>query len=57
MTDATTRAIAETLRRWYEAPGAQVIDFFRAREQLRQRRAIRYLRRPRGTDPTPPKAA
>lgn len=57
MTDATTRAIAETLRRWHEAPSAQVIDFFRAREQLRQRRAIRYLRRPRGTDPTPPKAA
>lgn len=55
MTDATTRAIAETLRRWHEAPGAQVIDFFRAREQLRQRRATRYLRRPR--HPEPPKAA
>lgn len=57
MTNATTKAIAEALRRWHEAPSAQVIDFFKAREQLRQRRAIRYLRRPRGTEPTPPKAA
>lgn len=53
--DATTKAIAETLRRWHEAPSAQVIDFAAARERLRQKRAVRYLRRPR--HPTPPKAA
>lgn len=55
MTDATTKAIAETLRRWHEAPSAQVIDFAAARERLRQKRALRYLRRPR--HPEPPKAA
>lgn len=55
--NTTEQVIREVQRRWAEAPSAQVIDFARAREQLRQRRAIRYLRRPRGTDPTPPRAA
>lgn len=53
--DATTKAIAEALRRWHEAPKADLIDFAAARERLRQKRAVRYLRRPR--HPEPPKAA
>lgn len=51
----TERVIHEVQRRWHEAPKADVIDFATARERLRQKRAIRYLRRPR--HPEPPKAA
>lgn len=53
----TERVIQEVQRRWNEAPKADVIDFAAARERLRQKRAVRYLRRPRGSDPTPPRAA
>lgn len=53
--NTTERAIHEVQRRWYEAPSAHVIDFAAARERLRQKRAVRYLRRPR--HPEPPKAA
>jgi hypothetical protein len=55
--DATTKAIAETLRRWHEAPSAQIIDFAAARERLRQRRAIHHWRRPTGPRNPGPKAA
>lgn len=55
--NVTEHGIRESQRRWHEAPSAQVIDFAEARERHRQKRAVRYLRRPRGTDPTPPRAA
>jgi len=36
--DGNTKAIAEALRRWHEAPRADVIDFYAARARLLQRR-------------------
>ena len=36
--EAETRALAEVLRRWHEAPVADVIDFAEARERLMQKR-------------------
>jgi hypothetical protein len=53
----TEQAIAEALRRYEHAPSAQVIDFAKAREQARQRRAAHHWRRPRHPDPNPPRAA
>lgn len=53
--NVTKQGIRESQRRWHEAPSAQVIDFAAARERLRQKLAVRYLRRPR--HPEPPKAA
>ncbi len=55
--NVTERGIRESQRRWHEAPKADVIDFFDARERLRQKRAVRCLRRPRHPEPTPPRAA
>ena len=48
--DANTKAIAEVLRRWHEAPSAKVIDFAAERKRRQERR----YQVPR---PTPPRAA
>lgn len=55
--NVTERGIQEALRRYEHAPSADVIDFAKAREQARQRKAARHLRRPRHPDPNPPRAA
>lgn len=46
MTDATTRAIAETLRRWNEAPGAEVIDLAQRRQEKARKDWMRKHTRP-----------
>lgn len=51
--DATTKGIAETLRRWYEAPAAKVIDL----EAERRKRWLTKHCRPMPTRPQPPRAA
>ncbi len=37
-TETENRVLAEVLRRWHEAPRADVIDFYAARARLLQRR-------------------
>lgn len=37
-TELETRVLAEVLRRWHEAPSADVIDFQAARERLIQKK-------------------
>lgn len=55
MDDATTKAMAETLRRWNEAPTAEVIDL---QEQRRKRDAQRWiLEHARPFKPQPPRDA
>lgn len=53
--DATTLAIAEALRRWHEAPSADVIDLQAERERRAKNWLIKHDRKPQ--QPTPPEAA
>lgn len=50
-TEAETRALAEVLRRWHEAPRADVIDFYAARARLLQRRRNQRTTNNRGPAP------
>jgi hypothetical protein len=42
--DPTQAAMHEVIRRWDEAPSAQVIDFQAAKERVEQSRRIHWLR-------------
>ena len=53
--DGNTKAIAEALRRWHEAPSAEVIDFHDAKRRIERERWLRTYTRP--MRPTPPEAA
>lgn len=54
--DGNTRAIAEALRRWHEAPAAKVIDFHDAKRRIERERWLRKHTRPMPHNP-PPSAA
>lgn len=53
--DATTKAIAEALRRWHEAPSAQVICLEKERERRQRERWL--IKHTRPIKPEPPRAA
>lgn len=57
MTDATTKAIAEALRRWHEAPKAEVIDLAERRQEKARKDWMRKYTRPMPPHNPPPRAA
>ena len=55
--DATTKAIAEALRRWHEAPKAEVIDLAERRQEKARKDWMRKYTRPMPPHNPPPRAA
>lgn len=55
--DGNTKAIAEALRRWHEAPTAEIIDLAEVRRQRERERSDDWMRRFTRTMPEGPEAA
>jgi hypothetical protein len=54
----TQAEVNEAIRRWDEAPRAEVIDFQTAKQRVEESRRTRWLRTyTRPIPPTPPRAA
>lgn len=52
--NANAKALAEALRRWYEAPSAQVIDLQKERERRSQNWLLKHART---VKPQPPRVS